>query len=77
MSSERPTSALPPAKAGATGNGANRQEVLPETSASTTSGPTPLASELLFGAAREVQISHRGVLYRLKQTSLGKLILTK
>ena len=27
--------------------------------------------------AAEVQIDHRGALYRLKQTSLGKLILTK
>ncbi len=27
--------------------------------------------------AREVQIEHRGSLYRLKQTALGKLILTK
>ena len=28
-------------------------------------------------ARREVQIDHRGALYRLKQTALGKLILTK
>jgi hemin uptake protein HemP len=37
----------------------------------------PIASEDLFGGATEVQISHRGSLYRLKQTALGKLILTK
>jgi hemin uptake protein HemP len=37
----------------------------------------PIASESLFGGAREVQIVHRGTLYRLKQTALGKLILTK
>ena len=36
-----------------------------------------IASESLFAGAREVQIVHRGSLYRLKQTTLGKLILTK
>ena len=36
-----------------------------------------MASETLFGGAGEVHISHRGSLYRLKQTALGKLILTK
>ena len=41
--------------------------------------PTTLriSSERLFAGAAEVQIEHRGSLYRLKQTSLGKLILTK
>ncbi len=39
--------------------------------------PLRITSEQLFGAAPEVQIDHRGVVYRLKQTSLGKLILTK
>ena len=34
-------------------------------------------STRLFAGAQEVQIEHRGVLYRLKQTALGKLILTK
>ncbi len=37
----------------------------------------PIRSEKLLGSAREVQIEHRGVIYRLKQTALGKLILTK
>ena len=37
----------------------------------------PIPSEALFAGAREVQIEHRGSLYRLKQTALGKLILTK
>ena len=37
----------------------------------------PIASETLFGGAREIQISHGGVMYRLRQTALGKLILTK
>jgi hemin uptake protein HemP len=36
-----------------------------------------VTSERLFAGAAEVQIDHRGVVYRLKQTSLGKLILTK
>ena len=36
-----------------------------------------IASEALFAGATEVQILHRGSLYRLKQTALGKLILTK
>ena len=41
--------------------------------------PTALriSSERLFAGATELQIEHRGSLYRLKQTSLGKLILTK
>jgi hemin uptake protein HemP len=36
-----------------------------------------VSSEQLFAGAAEVQINHRGARYRLKQTSLGKLILTK
>ena len=43
--------------------------------ASRSRGPIP--SESLFAGAKEVQIEHRGSLYRLKQTALGKLILTK
>ena len=46
-----------------------------------TRAPAPacraIASEALFDGACELQISHRGSLYRLKQTALGKLILTK
>ena len=41
------------------------------------SGSRAIASESLFAGATEVQILHRGSLYRLKQTALGKLILTK
>jgi hemin uptake protein HemP len=37
----------------------------------------PIKSERLFCGATELQIEHRGSLYRLRQTSLGKLILTK
>ena len=36
-----------------------------------------ITSEKLFAGALEVQIDHHGALYRLKKTSLGKLILTK
>ena len=34
-------------------------------------------SQNLFGEECEVEIEHVGVLYRLRVTSLGKLILTK
>ncbi len=36
-----------------------------------------IESQRLFAGAQEVLIQHHGVVYRLKQTSLGKLILTK
>ena len=36
-----------------------------------------VSSTQLFGAALEVQIDHHGTVYRLRQTALGKLILTK
>ena len=39
--------------------------------------PPPIDSSHLLAGASEVRIVHRGVLYRLKQTALGKLILTK
>ncbi len=34
-------------------------------------------SQALFRSAAEIHIQHDGVLYRLRKTSLGKLILTK
>lgn len=34
-------------------------------------------SQALFRGALEIHIQHDGVLYRLRKTSLGKLILTK
>lgn len=40
-------------------------------------GPKRLSSESLLSGAREVEIDHQGAIYRLKITSLGKLILTK
>lgn len=36
-----------------------------------------LFSEQLFGPRSEIEIEHRGSVYRLRITSLGKLILTK
>lgn len=36
-----------------------------------------ISSDQLLCGSTEVHIEHRGSLYRLKQTSLGKLILTK
>jgi hemin uptake protein HemP len=36
-----------------------------------------VTSEQIFAGATEVQIHHHGTVYRLKQTALGKLILTK
>ena len=42
-----------------------------------TAQPAAVKSEALFDGAAELLIDHRGVMYRLRQTSLGKLILTK
>ena len=36
-----------------------------------------ITSAQLFAGASELQIEHRGAVYRLKQTAMGKLILTK
>jgi hemin uptake protein HemP len=41
------------------------------------SGRRRLSSAALLGNEREVEIEHAGQLYRLRLTSLGKLILTK
>jgi hemin uptake protein HemP len=51
----------------------------PGQSPSGTAAPLPAAvkSEALLEGASEVLIDHRGVMYRLRLTSLGKLILTK
>ena len=39
--------------------------------------PQRIDSALLLRGANELLIDHPGVLYRLRQTALGKLILTK
>jgi hemin uptake protein HemP len=36
-----------------------------------------ISSDKLFEGAQELHIDHRGTTYRLRRTSLGKLILTK
>lgn len=36
-----------------------------------------LSSQSLLGGRREIEIDHGGAVYRLRVTSLGKLILTK
>lgn len=36
-----------------------------------------IASHALFSDSNEVEIDHKGVIYRLRKTALGKLILTK
>lgn len=40
-------------------------------------GPVRISSQALFSGATEIEIEHKDSLYRLRQTSLGKLILTK
>jgi hemin uptake protein HemP len=39
--------------------------------------PQLISSETLFMGAKELLIEHRSEIYRLRQTSQGKLILTK
>ena len=41
------------------------------------SGCIRLSTESLFQSAKEIEIEHSGEVYRLRQTALGKLILTK
>lgn len=48
----------------------------PSAAAAAAAAPR-VASERLFGGASELLIEHRGAVYRLRQTALGKLILTK
>lgn len=42
-----------------------------------SAAPRRLSSETLLADRREVEIEHAGQIYRLRVTSLGKLILTK
>lgn len=53
-------------------------ESLRSTASPAGSSPRPRvpSTDILRGSA-EVEIDHRGTLYRLRVTSLGKLILTK
>lgn len=65
----------PPAPADAT------DDVLQRRAPAGTPPRTPrvrtLTSEQLFADFPEVQITHGDAIYRLRQTALGKLILTK
>ena len=59
-----------------------RRPPVPAPRPQASAAPSPaqavrVTSAQLFGSALEVQIDHHGAVYRLKQTSLGKLILTK
>ncbi|OGB31788.1 MAG: hypothetical protein A3F78_07555 [Burkholderiales bacterium RIFCSPLOWO2_12_FULL_61_40] len=40
-------------------------------------GVARVLSQTIFAGAQELEIEHNGTLYRLRKTSLGKLILTK
>ncbi|MES2950141.1 MAG: hemin uptake protein HemP [Pseudomonadota bacterium] len=56
-------------------------DVQPSQSVGSNSGQPQAAkrtsSQALFLGSTELEIEHNGALYRLRQTSLGKLILTK
>lgn len=43
----------------------------------TRNAPSAWTSEQLFAGRTEIEIVHGTAVYRLRQTSLGKLILTK
>jgi hemin uptake protein HemP len=57
----------PPERSGAT----------PKAAAGVAEAVPAIKSEALFRGAVELRIEHHGSLYRLRQTALGKLILTK
>jgi hemin uptake protein HemP len=52
-------------------------DVAPLSSASRGRGRRVVRSEDLFGTETEVEIAHAGVIYRLRITRQGKLILNK
>jgi hemin uptake protein HemP len=49
----------------------------PKTAFKTTTGPIAISSDALLAGHSEVQIHHRGEIYRLTLTRAGKLILHK
>lgn len=70
----RAESAPRPAPRAAPASDADAFEPAPEAA----SGPvTQTTSEALFAGAVEIRIDHHGTIYRLKHTTMGKLILTK
>ena len=65
-----------------TGSSSDKPPPLPQTvvvAGMADSAPLPplVRSEQLFGQGTELRIEHRGAIYRLRLTALGKLILTK
>lgn len=52
-------------------------EDAPSTEGGSRGGVRRVESQTLLSGDREIEIEHNGVLYRLRQTSMGKLILTK
>ena len=55
-----------------------RTGATPEAAAAGRAEAVPaIKSDALFRGAVELRIEHHGSLYRLRQTALGKLILTK
>ena len=57
--------------------GARTESVARPPPAGTPQEAGAVSSDQLFNGATELLIDHRGVLYRLRHTALGKLILTK
>ena len=49
----------------------------PQRLAETMAAVPRISSEQLMAGAKELLIEHHGTVYRLRQTALGKLILTK
>ena len=53
------------------------QSAAPNPKVGSPSQNSPLQSSQLFNGGKFVSIEHRGEIYRLQTTKLGKLILTK
>ncbi|PND40179.1 hemin uptake protein HemP [Paucibacter aquatile] len=71
LSATRPTPAASPVSP------ASSASLAALSSARPGAAPRRLSSETLLADRREVEIEHAGQIYRLRVTSLGKLILTK
>jgi hemin uptake protein HemP len=57
--------------------GSRNVRTLHERTASAAPRCHRVRTDALFGGANEIEIEHREAIYRLRITSLGKLILTK
>jgi len=55
----------------------NAPTEMPDTQAKQDTRPRLTSSDVLFLGGRELRIEHKGEFYSLRQTSKGKLILTK